>query len=299
MLFSEIYGEIEAAIKAPKGSKRALVKAMCNMVYFEILSSDDLYTMFWLRCLVDSYKAKAPVDITGISKTNPGVFDVVEHGFVADDIVTAYNVEGMTEVNIRTFKVNTVPSDDTLTLKTIEGTALNTTDFTTYDSGGKLLHRGITLSTNIELIIGNPEWHDEDEMIEISDTELVEDSSLYWDDSPSRPERFQHRKQYISNAEVNEIWFFQGSDAAYDLRFWAEKIVPELSADSDVPQMPTKFHRTIVAGVITRLKESKVQVEAGIVWPQLYKLGLDAIREFNHKYYQQNDATMPKDTYMI
>lgn len=289
MTFADIYGEVQTALKKGKASTKPLVKAMCNMVYLnEVLAADGLYPLFWLRMLYDSYKSVAPATITGVTQASPGVFTTGAHGHSVGNIVTLYDVSGMTELNARTFKINTVPSTTTFTLKDLEGTALDTSSFSAYTSGGSVVHRGVTLSSNIEQIVEAPEWHDEAALEGIDDETLIEESGRLWDSSTTRPERYQHRKRFVSDAEVNEIWWFPGADAAYNLRFWAEEIVAELSSDTDVPRIPTKFHRTIVAGAITRLADANAQVENAVVWPSIYTAGIAAIRAYNQRYYHKN-----------
>jgi hypothetical protein len=77
-------------------------------------------------------------NITGASKASPGVITAVAHGLSVGDWVRAQNIGGMTQLNGRDFMVGTVPSVDTVTLKYMDGTAVNTTGFTTYTSGGTL-----------------------------------------------------------------------------------------------------------------------------------------------------------------
>jgi hypothetical protein len=74
--------------------------------------------------------------ISGITKANLGVFTSIAHGFTGGEWVFISGVVGMTQVNGRFFIVNTVPSVDTFTVTDLFGTELDTTNFTTYSSGG-------------------------------------------------------------------------------------------------------------------------------------------------------------------
>lgn len=77
--------------------------------------------------------------ITGITNASPGVFTTaIPHGYVENDVVNITSVVGMTELNNRVYKVNTTPSTTTFTLKTLSGTALDTTSFGVWSSGGTL-----------------------------------------------------------------------------------------------------------------------------------------------------------------
>jgi hypothetical protein len=88
-------------------------------------------------------------NITGITKASPGVLTVVGHGRAAGDTVYPSGVGGMTEINGREFYVDTTPTADTLTLKELDGTVLNTSAYTTYTSGGTLAYVDVvnTLTT--------------------------------------------------------------------------------------------------------------------------------------------------------
>jgi len=95
-----------------------------------------------------------------------------------------------------------------------------------------------------------------------------------------------HRREYTAaGAQYDYLLWFQAADAAYNLRLWYEKQCARLSATTDVPVLPYQFHDAIIAGAITRLGENKVQVEAGVVWPAIYKAHIDAIKAFNRKWW--------------
>lgn len=99
-----------------------------------------------------------------------------------------------------------------------------------------------------------------------------------------------HRKTYTNaGVELNQILWFQASDAVYRLRYWFEKRFTILSADADVPLLPPQFHNVILAGVATRLAENKVQVENAVIWPSLYQIGTSQMVTFNRKFYEDNN----------
>ena len=74
-------------------------------------------------------------NITNISKANPGVVTVSSHGYSNGDEIFLDNVVGMTEVNRRNYKVANVTTN-TFKLKDLFGNNIDTTNFTTYSSGG-------------------------------------------------------------------------------------------------------------------------------------------------------------------
>ena len=77
--------------------------------------------------------------ITGITQANPGVFTATNHGLVVDQEVFVVNVGGMTQVNSKRYRVNSVPTSSTFTLKDFDtGTPVNTTGFTAFSSNGQV-----------------------------------------------------------------------------------------------------------------------------------------------------------------
>lgn len=73
------------------------------------------------------------IDITGITQADPGVVTAVAHGFLDDWLVLINDVSGMTEINGKVVRVSEKTTD------TFKCYGLNTTKFTTYTSGGKVI----------------------------------------------------------------------------------------------------------------------------------------------------------------
>jgi len=301
LTFGEIITEVERAVKQYQSSMQGLVKAFINQVYLtEILHCDNLYPLHWLLALDDSRSSVASCSITGITQANPGVVSAV-HSFVAGDLVTLYDVGGMTEANFRTYKVGTVVAGVSFQLLDLDGANVNTTLYTAYTSGGTAVHRGITLSTSVETVLKDGvSWHDEDVMKEISPQELEQMREKdWWSDSTARPERYMHKKTYSSaGAETDYLMWFVGAQSAYYLRYWYQKRAARLSVTADVPQIPWKFHDAIIAGAVVRLMESNVQVENAVVWPGLYKSHIDAIKTFNRRWWKDHEEAM-RTPYLI
>lgn len=79
----------------------------------------------------------ASSDISAITQANPGVITTsAAHNLAADDLVYVSDVGGMVELADGYYYVNTAPSTTTLTLKTLDGTVVDTTAYTAYTSGG-------------------------------------------------------------------------------------------------------------------------------------------------------------------
>lgn len=304
LTFADIYGEIEKVIKHFDSSMSTMVKAMANMVYMnELMVADDLYPLFWMVDFDDTLAAVEPRTITAITVADPGVITCDDaHGLTTNDIVSIYGIVGtMSLLNNRTFLVNSTPAADTLSL--IDLNSVDAIDTTGYacTSGGTVVHRGLKLATagkDVQRVLAAG-WHDEDKMTEITPEEL-EKETRWWNDATSRPDRYKHRKHFTTaGGEVNSLLWFPGSDNAYDLRYWFEKRATPLSADADVPLLPPQFHHAIVAGAITRLVESTVQVDNAVVWPNIYKQQIKALVNFNRRYYEEHEAAKREKRYLI
>lgn len=76
-----------------------------------------------------------PKTITAITKANPGVITSNSHGFANGDEIYIIGVGGMTQLNGRNFRVANVTTN-TFTLTDLFGNAIDTTNFTTFTSGG-------------------------------------------------------------------------------------------------------------------------------------------------------------------
>jgi len=288
LTFQNLYQKVCTAIADPNYSRADLdVKTVINMVYLnEICQCDELYPLFWLLECDDSKKSKARATITGISKASPAVVTATAHGFVTGDIITIYEVSGMTEVNFRTFHVTKVTAD-TFSLQDLTQSNVSSSAYTTYSSGGYAHHRGTLLTSCAKVLRAN--WHGYNKGMAFINYDELEDQATYWDKSRSRPIKMMHRREYTAaGAQYDYLLWFQAADAAYNLRLWYEKQVARLSADGDVPILPYQFHDAIIAGAITRLGENRVQVENAVIWPVLYKSHIEAIKAFNRKYWQEN-----------
>ena len=73
--------------------------------------------------------------ITAITKANPGVVTSASHGFSNGDEVYVDSVGGMTELNVRNYLVAN-STTNTFSLQDLFGNDIDTTNFTTYTSGG-------------------------------------------------------------------------------------------------------------------------------------------------------------------
>lgn len=291
LTFAEILAEVKGIIKTSGTSKDVLIKNVINMVYLnEIIPIDKLYPLFNLVVLDESKKAKAPATITGLTQANPGVVTSVAHGFAVGDVVGLYNVAGMLAVNERTFKVSVVGSADTFEIQTLEGDNVDTTGFGAYTSGGTAHHRGIGF-TDVKRVLSFA-WKSSAVPVIRLPSQDYDQNTTYWGDSTAMPTHYLTKQYYGGTDETNQLLWFLAADAAYNARIWYEKKVDRLSADADVPQLPWRFHDTIVSGAASRLIESRAQTsDGGIPWSSIYVGQLDALKTYNRDLFETNVST--------
>lgn len=82
------------------------------------------------------YITEDPVAITGISQTNPAVVTSPSHGLSTGDWVFINDVVGMTELNDLIWVVGSVIDTDRFTLINLFDEVVDTTNYTSYTSGG-------------------------------------------------------------------------------------------------------------------------------------------------------------------
>lgn len=105
-----------------------------------------------------------PASISAITLANPGVFTTTApHGLVVGDLVYIAGIVGTTQLNSRSYLVNTVPTTSTFTLKTYSATGayraftqLTTVGMTAWSSGGTVykLQKDATLN-NVQVVPSN------------------------------------------------------------------------------------------------------------------------------------------------
>jgi len=80
---------------------------------------------------------ETPKAITGATNADPVNLTILGHGYtVGQEIVIDNTVVGMTELNGKRFRVDTVPGVDNITIEDVDGVTVDGTGFGTYVSGG-------------------------------------------------------------------------------------------------------------------------------------------------------------------
>lgn len=301
LAYSDIFGNVCRAIGDLNQSRLEEVKAMINMVYLnEICVCDELRPLPWLLDLIDDVVTKDEADLTGITKADPGVVTSAAHGFADGDIVQYGTVTGMTELSKR-HAVVTNKAADTYELYDLAGDKINTSSYGAVGTAGTAYHRGVTLSKNYRRIFAFNFRNYSIPMEPIGIEELEKNTGWYDTDTSSKPSRYLH-KEYASTAgtETQRLLWFTLPDDNYYARIWGEKIPVRLSSDTDVPILPARFHDTIVSGSIARMVQyGEVQIENAVIWPGLYKMHINAIRDESRDWWRKNNPDQRSGLYLL
>lgn len=93
---------------------------------------------FYMRVIFQGgYVVEDSFAITAATHNDPGVFTAPGNDFAVDDWVFLAGIEGMTEVNGRTFAVDSIPVTGSFTLRsTLTGVTVSTLGFGVYTAGG-------------------------------------------------------------------------------------------------------------------------------------------------------------------
>lgn len=297
MNFETIRNHVCRLIGDLKKARADEVNAVINMVYLnEVMNADPMRPLYFLRYLDDSIFSKAAGTISSISVASTAVMTLAADTFATGDIVTLYNVTGMTQLSNRTVRLTRTASG-VYNLATLDGTAINSSSWSA-GTGGTAHHRGVVLSNNTKGIISANWIGYNTPLVPVSERE-AESNTSFWDATKSRPTLFQHVQHFnAAGTETEILLWFCCSDTAYHMRLWHEFRPPVLSADSDVPYLPPQFHYAIIAGAVTRLGENKTQVDAGVVWPQLYARQIQYIVDYNRILWAKYD-NQRQGIYMI
>lgn len=177
--------------------------------------------------------------ISGITKANPAVVTATSHGLSTGDHIGIGSVSGMTEVNSRRFTVTV------LTANTFELNNVDSTDYTTYTSGGYVYKAFASISASAAGAVGaahtvtwgsvdgaasyniyrfeNGVWgligvagttNSFEDVGQTADTSITpplpRDLFLFADDYPSTVTYYQQRLGFAnSNNATEKVWFSQ------------------------------------------------------------------------------------------
>lgn len=279
LTYDDIGDQVANLIDDDDTDVRVVIDAVINNVYRDLLAEvakGAASIPRWLLDFDDSLQMVGPATITAITQASPGVVTAASHGLISGDLVTIYNVAGMTELNYRTFRITKVDADS-FQLKDFEDSNFSTASLSVYTSGGNALHRGTTLATtgkNVERISRISIPSQTQKLTPLDENELEEQNTL-WDYNTGLPYHYFHRKTYgATGTEINQVFWFVSPDQTYRFRYWFEKRISPLSATTDVPILPPWAHVALVYGSLEQLAMFDIRVKTG-PWSTLY----DAIKQ--------------------
>ena len=218
----------------------------------------------WNREVYDEIFTRYYASISAITAANPGVItaDSVDpdlssdHGFQTGDVVFIAGIAGMTRLNDRLFRAVRA-SASTITLKTLDGqTAINTTNYEAYSSGGTIYHAGIVLpAATIEPSGGTGndtayEW----DIKRVYDVQFDQNPSDPITEAPaqlvsqagSRPKKWRYQQYAYGSFESPEhlLFWYNFPSTRYNVRVSIEKEYPDISkfSDSVYPPCPAMVH---------------------------------------------------------
>ena len=234
----------------------------------------DMHPLAWDIVPYDGLRTVPPADISAITQANPGVLTaensdsaIAGHGFpvhaTLGSIVWIDGVDGMEELNRRLFLLQYV-SADTFTLKTLDGlSAVDTSSFESYSSGGAVYHAGLVLNTTamltgvtgwtLKALVPSPAF-DGYQAEKISEAEAA-DLCLF-DGGWSRPRFWRYWQNWSDPSSVQHclFWYpFAGDEYAVSVRY--QKDVDDFSAwtSTEYPMHPPQVHEYLWHGALANL----------------------------------------------
>jgi len=214
----------------------------------------------WNREVYDELFTRYYASISAITAASPGVItaDSVDpdlssdHGFQTADIVYITGINGMKRLNDRLFRAVRA-SASTITLKTLDGqTAIDTSGYEDYDSGGTIYHAGIVLPTStIEPSTEDSyQWNIKrvyDVQFDLNPSDpITEAPAQKVSQSGSRPKKWRYQQYAYGSFESPEhlLFWYNFPSQRYNVRASIEKEYPDLSkwSDSVYPPCPSLVH---------------------------------------------------------
>lgn len=120
--------------------------------YVEYFMPEDFTDYFDPVRVDSSLTLDSPITITGATKANPCVVTAPSHGLSNGDQVKIDNVQGMTELNGKIYKVKNVTAN-TVELTNTDNENINSSSYTTYLEGGEL-RKMVTVITGLSHLNG-------------------------------------------------------------------------------------------------------------------------------------------------
>jgi len=125
--------EYIAPIKYPDKITRIIEFVFSNSDSYIIEIGEEYFRFYTLGSVV----TEDELVITNTTQADPCQITIATHGYSVDDELIVNGVVGMTELNGRRFRVNTVVDPNNITIKDLDGNTIDSTGYSAYVSGGE------------------------------------------------------------------------------------------------------------------------------------------------------------------
>lgn len=219
----------------------------------------------WNREIYDEIFTRYSAEISAITADSPGVITAdsqdpdltSDHGFQTDDIVYLTRINGtnaLHKLNDRFFRAVRIDAT-TLSLKTLYGTAVDTTNYETYSAGGVIYHAGVVLPT-IEPSSGTASYNWKirrlyDVQFDLNPAHPIteeEANAKMLHELGGRPCKWRYQ-QYspaaFVGADLKHFLFWYGLvNQRFNVRISIEKMYPDIAVwdDATYPPHPGEIH---------------------------------------------------------
>ncbi len=242
----------------------------------ELRVCDSSSPLAWDIHSYDGLRSKAYAYITAITQANPGVVtassidsSITGHGFdnhaTIQDIVLISGIGGMEELNDRLFLLTYIDTT-TFSLTSIDGlSAVNTSGYTAYTSGGAVYHCGFVLNTTT-ILTGITGWTFKSVLpgatFDLYSTSPISqvhiDQERYWVDAGNaqRPYKTRYWQNMASPSSFSHYFFwYPPANQAYNICIKYQKEIPDISVwnDSTYPFHPAEVHEALWHGALAKL----------------------------------------------
>lgn len=251
----------------------------------DLHNCDSLYPMAWDIVPYDEFRCNAPALISEVTTASTGVItaasynsEVAGHGFhdhsIIRDIVTIDGIDGMERLNKRQFLVEYI-NTTTFSLKSLDGqTAINTSGYEDYNSGGAAYHSGFVLNADTILTNVDSEWTIKSLLQNVTfdgypsqpvSERIIKNDPMWLDiSSAGRPVKTR-QWQHMTTSSLVEYYLFWYPvvDQAYNIGLNYQKEVPDIAAwtDDTYPFHPPEAHDAIWHGALAHLVGTSKRIQ--------------------------------------
>ena len=235
----------------------------------------DTSPLAWMRERYNELFTRAPANISAITKASPCVVtaastdsDVTGHGFEDDDIALIVSVDGMGQLNRRIVRLDAIDATTLGLYQLNDQIAIDSSNYDTYTSGGKIYHCGIRIpNSTIEPTGGTADYEwvikrvfaatfDLYPATPMTEEVLTTDSRYFG--SVGRPDKWRYERYAyaaLDSSYVHYLMFNRPADDRYNISIRFEKDYPDLGTWTAAvyPPHPPEIHDCIWRRALSNL----------------------------------------------